>query len=355
MSGIVFRFPTNVSLDLVTQEYVIQRELMIGDQLLPFTEALTEKVQWDELDNDQGMTAPSNLRTDPKIDVRQGSKLREYTPMYFKETDVIREDELLRARAFGTLGGVIDISELVGRTLKSRQDKNWIRKETLTWAALQGSISFNENGVIVNETFPVQTFTAPINWDLPATAAPLKDHGTVRLKFRGTGARADGAVAYLNQTTLNALLANANQADIAGFRSENFRNTTFSLTDLNKIQAERKLPIYELYDEGFYDSTGTFQTFIPDWIVIVIGKRQIGQKVGDFVSTPSFHRTRNGMPAPGMFAILEVNGQGNPGMMEVSAAALGAGKNPRIDITGGFYGGPRILYPRSVVVMTVKT
>jgi hypothetical protein len=351
--AIVYRIPSNVSLDQVTQEYFVEHEKFIGEKILPFTPSFAQRVQWDERDNERGMTGAHQLGTEPRIVGRRGSKLREYDPIYFKETDVIREDELLRARQLGTLGGVVDLSELMGRTIRVREDKNFIRAEFLRWQALRGEIHVHENGVNVDETFPIQIYNVTTGWDDRANAKPLRDMNAVKLLFRGTGASAKGAIAYCNQFTLNLLLENANQNDIQGFRSQNFLSTAFSIDELNRIQSARGLPTFEAYDEGYIDDDDEFQTFLEDGEVIVIGKRPAGQVVGDLVMTASLHREERGMPAPGMFTIVEVNGQPNRSAVEVSTSDLGAGKNPRIEVTGGFYGGPRLLYPRSVVKMNV--
>jgi hypothetical protein len=352
--SIIYRFPTNVSVDDATQEYFIEREKLLGDKIMPFVERWTQRVQWDELDNESGMTAPHKLKTDRRVGTRPGRRKREYKPIYFKETDVIGEDELLEEEQAGTLGGVVDMHELIGRTIKTREDKNFLRAEYLRWQALRGEININENGVRVHETFPVQTYQVDIDWRSSATATPLRDDNAVSLMFRGTGASGKGAIAYLNKTTLNWKLQNANPADLQNFRAENFRNVTFSLADLNKIQRDRELPEYELYDEGYYETATTYKTFIEDGEVIVIGKRPAGQPVGDIAMTPSLHRQKNGKSAPGMFTIVEVNGQKNVGSIEVSLADLGASKNPKVEVTGGFYGGPRIKFPRSVIRMRVK-
>lgn len=351
--SIIYRVPTNVSMDETTQEYVIEREKFLGEEILPFTEAMTQRVRWDELDAERGMTAPSNLKTDPVIDTRPGSKTREYTPIPFKETDVIGEDELLEARAFGTLGGVVNLSEQIGRVMRARMDKTFIRFEWLRWQTLMGEFTVNENGVYVHEEFPVQVYDVDTDWDDRDNATPLRDDNAVAQMFVGTGASADGAIAYCNRTTLNWRLENANAKDLGGIKVDN-TNLTFDVDQMNKISSRRGVATYRPYEEGYNPRIGDFTKFIPDGIVVVVGKRQKGQKVGDVCLTPSFHRTKNGQPAPGFFNVLEVNGRGNPGMVEVSAADLGAGKNPRIENTGGGYGGTRLKYPRSVIVMKVK-
>ncbi|MGB8508410.1 MAG: major capsid protein, partial [Pyrinomonadaceae bacterium] len=344
-AGIIYRFPTNVSLDEATQEYFIQRDQMIGDKIMPFREHLTQRVQWDELDSERGMTAPHNMKSDPRVDKRSGSRVREYTPIPFKETEPITEDELLQARQAATLGGVIDLHDLVGRRIKAREDKTFIRAEWCRWQTLRGTLDINENGVRVHETFPVQQYDVINDWDDREAATPLRDFNAVKLLFRGTGASAKGAIAYVNQTTLNWLLENANDNDLRGFRGQNFLSLAFSLTQLNTILQDRGLPTLELYDEGYIDEDGDWQNFIEDGEAIVIGKRPVGQVVGDFSMTPSLHRQKNGVPVGGFFTIIEVNGQSNRGMTEVSLADLGAGKNPNIEITGGVYGGTRLLYP----------
>src|SRR5882724_8224085 len=100
---ITFRFPTNVSVDGVVQEYVIQRDKLVGISLLPFADLPTQVVVWDELDRERGMTAPHNMDADPKVGKRPGSKRRQYEPLYFKETDVLNESDIFMPRAIGSV------------------------------------------------------------------------------------------------------------------------------------------------------------------------------------------------------------------------------------------------------------
>ena len=164
-----------------------------------------------------------------------------------------------------------------------------------------------------------------------------------------------GAKAYMNHTTANLLLENQNDADLKGFQNTNFVNLPYSVEEMNKILMMRGIPEIMVYDEGYYDEDGNYQLFLTDAEVIVIGKRPGGQMVGDWCATPTLHKSKNGMPAPGYFSIIEVNGNPSAGAMTISLADLGAGKNPKIETTGGIYGGTRLIYPRSIVKMTVAT
>lgn len=351
---LVLTFPTNYELDIVTQEYMIQRERLLGQSILPFQEYFTQKVRWDEKDSERGMTAPHAMDSDPRVDKRPGSVTREYEPIPFKETDLIKESELLKARELGTLAGAISLDRLVMDTMKARTDKTFIRAEWLIWQTLLGGFTINENGVKVVETFAVQTYDPAVAWDAHATAKPLADFNATKLLFRGTGASAMGAMAFFNQKTANDLLENTNADDIRGFRNQNFRDLPFSIEEANSIFAARGLPNLKVYDEGYIDENGNFQLYIPDDKVIIVGKRPSGQRIGEFAMCPSLHRQRNGQPAPGFFSFIEVNGGPNAGAASVSTADLGAGKNPKIEITGGVYGGTLLFYPRSIIVMDVS-
>jgi hypothetical protein len=346
---ITYKYPTNYSLDMVTQEYVAQTEKLRGEQLMPFEDTETQVVQWDELDAERGMTAPHVMGTDPKIDTRPGSKLREFEPIPFKETDLVKENELLKARQFGTIGGVVDISAMIGRIAKARVDKNRLRCEWTRWQAFRGQLTIIENGVRVNETFPIQQFNPIVPWNLRDTATILRDLNAIKLLFRGTGASIQGAVAIGNSTTMATILENNNPADLKGFQGANFENSTFDLEAANRQLAKRKLVQLEENDDGYIDENGDFQTWLEDGELLIFGKRPAGQPLGKWLMTPTLHRSKNGQPAPGMFEIIQVNGSASTGAQAVNIVQLGQDKNPKIEVTGGIYGGPVLYYPRSII------
>ena len=244
----------------------------------------------------------------------------------------------------------MSIDDLVMDRFSARMGKDAIRQEWEIWQCLQGSLAINENGVVIAEAFPIQSFTPTVPWDTSATATPLKDLNAIKLLFRGTGASAQGAVIKLNQATFNKLLENTNANDLRGFNVENFRSATFDIDQFNKLLAARGLPIFEVYDEGYLDDAALFQPYIPNGRAICVGKRAAGQPVGNYILTPTLHRQNGGQPAPGFFAFITVNGAPSPmGTTSVDLATLGAAGNPKIAVTSGFYGGPVLYYPRSIV------
>jgi hypothetical protein len=159
----------------------------------------------------------------------------------------------------------------------------------------------------------------------------------------------------MNQTTANWLVNNRNDHDLWGYRNRDSVNATYSIEDVNKILVAQGCPVVEVHDEGYYDADENFQMALADGEVVVVGKRPAGQTVGDVLLTPSLHHAAmaaQGGDGRGFFSIIEVNGMPNPGV--VTLAEIGSGKNPKVEVTGGFYGGPRLIYPKSVINFTAK-
>lgn len=351
--SLVLTFPTNAELNEVVQAFRLDPSKYIGHSILPMRTSMYQEVQWDERDHDRGLTAPHVMGADPKIDIRQGHTTRKYTPIPFKETDLLKEDEILRARQLGTMAGTLDLSSEIARIARDRWVKTMGRVEKMIWDTLRGAIAINENGVVVNESFPVQTHSPLVDWDDADDARPLADFNALKLKFRKTGASAAGAKAYMNQVTANMLLENNNGDDIKGFQNSNYVHLPYAVDEINKILAARGVPQLVVYDEGYVDESDAYVPFLNDGEVIVIGNR--AEPVGDFMSTPSLHNSANGQPGPGYFSIIEVNGNPSEQVGGVSMSQLGMGKNPKVEITGGIYGGTRLIYPKSVVKFTVAT
>lgn len=349
---ITYRVPTNVAVDGVLQEYVPQTEGFLGLEWMPFKELNAQMVVWDEKDRDRGATSYHNMDADPKIGKRPGSKRHKYTPIPHKETDVINESDLLMPRQLGTLGGVIDVSTEIGEITGERARKNKLRAEIEVWQALKGQLSVHRDGVDIEETFPVQEYDVDVDWDELDTAKPLSDWMKMVLKFRFTGASAAGAEAAMNSTTAGWLLLNKNEDDLKGFQGSNFLKLAYAVEEVNKIFTARKQPLIRVYDEGYVNEADEEVLFLDDGEIIVKGARPQGQKIGDYALTPTLHRVVNGQPAPGFFSIVTVNGLPNPGAVTVQA--IGAAGNPKIEVTGGMYGGPRLKYPRSIIRVNAK-
>lgn len=352
--GVTLTYPTNTELDLLQQKFQANPADYIGiREVAPIENYKTYYVEWDQLDDDFGMTSPHVLGTMPRIESRPGSSRRQYDPANFKQSEMIDEGEILRSRSLGTFGQTVDLSTEVSRRLGVGNGKTFTRMEWCVWRMMEGLLQFNENGVAVKEEFPTQKFQTTVPWSDRQNATPLKNITNACKLFAGTGAKASGGFLYLNQNDLDDLLNNRNDDDLWGERGVNFTAATFTLEQVNVIFTGRGLCTVKLYDEGYKGADKEFHRFIADGKPCIKGKRQVGQVVANFASVISIHRTQNGQPAPGMFSFLNVNGQPNTGSSTVDLAALGQDPNPSLKLTYGIYGGPIAWYARSIISMDV--
>ena len=355
--AVVVQYPTSIYLDRVIQDYLVQKENLKGvREVMPFEEQEGQLVEWDVLDNLQGLTAAHKLGTDPVIGQRRGSVTRRYDPLYWKQTELIREDELLKRRQLGTLGNVINIDAMVTMLATDGVDLDYLRAEYLVWLSLTNlGFTIVIGGIVFTETFPFQTFTAAVPWSNFATATPAANFNSLKPLARGTGGTLQGAKAYMNSTTCSNLLQNNNANDLFGLRGPGFATQTFSLERVNELLKSRNLPELVEYDEGYYDQNGVFQTFIPDNKVVIKLRRPAGrfQEPGNIALVPSLHKIVNGQPKGGMFQRFTVNDRPAMGTVTIDLEDLGANANPRMGVFHGWYGGPLARRPKSFIIMSV--
>jgi hypothetical protein len=238
----------------------------------------------------------------------------------------------------------IDVSDLVVQ----RQDQLLVREldriEAIIWTFLTtgtATVTLPGGSTGWTETFAIQTYTASPTWATVATAVPLTDFRAVQLLGAGKGVTfGGGANAYMNRNTANSLLANTNSSDLAGKRQAN--GATFnSIGDINRVLLDQDVPTINIYDEGYYDATNTFVRFIPNNKVVVVGKRNGGEKVMEYVKTIN---ANNPNRAPGSYSFVVDRANGENGEKRVP---------PNMEVHQGHNGGPLIWYPNSVAVMTV--
>jgi hypothetical protein len=183
--------------------------------------------------------------------------------------------------------------------------------------------------VLHTDSYTTQTFAAGTAWATVATSTPLADFRAVQLKSRGLSVNfGAGAKAYMNRTTFNSLLSNTNANDFGG-RKGNFGASINGPVGVNQVMAADDLPEIVIYDMGYVDDTNTFQLYIPNNKVIVVGQRPAGQPVGEYRFTRNANNPDIG-PGPYMMTIddpdriprtIEVHDGHNGGMYFPSAIA----------------------------------
>lgn len=347
--SLTFLIPTNEELRAPIQNFVQKTDDFLGLQILPFADSFAQFIETEETEEDEGMTMPHVLGTDPKIDERKGSKRFRYTPLYFKESDVLNEADILRARQLGTYGKPVDLLTEVTKLARKRATKTMIRIEHTIWQTLGGRLQFNENGVKVDESFAVQEHNPIALWSDPANATPLTDLDVAGDKFDPTGASMEGAIIAANRQTWRLVMANQNDKDLKALDKTQWGNFRFMFSELAKIIGDKCGATIKSYDEGYKAKGGAFTKFLQTGEVRIIGKRRDGMPVGNWWSTPSLHIMKGDQSQPGYFVLVEANGRPSTGAF----TEVGQVANPQIKVTGGIYGGPNLDFEDNVIKLQV--
>jgi hypothetical protein len=335
-----FTYPTSAELQQIAQERLPRlMENRVVFTFFPTTDVDAHLLKWEQADNFLGLQQIRGLNGEPPRVKRVGQKIQ-MAPGAYGEFVPIDEQELTSRRQTGTFGDPISVTDLVSMAELHLEQRELDRIELIIWTLLAtGTFSVsNINGAVTHtDTYTVQTYTAGVTWATSATATPLANFRAVQLLGRGKGVSfGAGAKAFMNRATANALFQNTNANDLAGRRVSGLLSP-LNLTEVNAVLMGEDLPQVVPYDEGYLDDSGTFQLFVPNNKVVVIGQRPGNQNVGEY------RKTRNAN-----------NPDLTPGSYSMIYDSIDAQKPPRnLEVHRGHNGGPVIFYPSAVVTMTV--
>lgn len=307
--------------------------------IFPIEEVDNHILSWEQLDNYLGLQQVRGLNGEPARIKKTGGKRYMAEPGVYGEFDSIDEQELTMRRPWGLYGRPVDVSDLVMASQDKLLGRRLDRLEWIVWTLLTTgtfSVANLVGGVTHTDAYTTQSYTAGVTWATVATATPIANFRAVQLLSRGRSVSfGAGARAFMNRTTFNNMLANTNNNDLAGKRTSGL-GSVLSLQDANVILAGEDLPQIVVYDEGYLDESGTFQLFIPNAKVVVVGRRAGGARVG------AYRMTRNA---------------NNPNMEPGSYTKVidrGDQHVPRqIDVHDGHNGGPVLFFPGAIVLMNV--
>jgi hypothetical protein len=306
--------------------------------IFPIRSVETHNLEWEQKDNYVGLQQVRGLNGQPGRVKMIGGKRFIMSPGVYGEYIPIDEKVLTERRQWGNPLAPIDIIDLVREAQDQLLGRRLDRIEQIGWTLLStGTFSVAQNNVVMHtDAYTPQTYGAGVVWATIATSTPLADFRAVQLKGRGISVNFGAqATAYMNRTTLNQMLSNTNAVDLAGRRVAGLASVE-GLDDLNKLMAKDDLPNIQIYDEGYLNDAGTFQLFVPNNKVIVVGQRRDGDPLGEYRMT---RNANNPQMESGPY-MLVVDNQGR----EV----------PRqIQVHDGHNGGPVMFHPGAVVIMTV--
>lgn len=331
-------YPTAQKMELIEQDLlpVLQPDDPIFE-MFPVTEDTDDVLRWEQEDNFRGLQQIRGVNGDPPKVARVGAKGYLMEPGVYGEHESIDERELQKRRKLGTFGDQVDVSDLVLGIQNHLITREFARVRQILWTLLTSgtfSVSTKDGVVAQTDTFPIQTYTAGTAWSTASTSTPLADLRAAKLLGRGHSvAFNQKARAFANQVTVNNMLANTNAADLGGRRG-NMGATLNSLVGDNTIYMENALPQVEVMDDGYYDDYGAFQQFIPNAKVVVVGVRPNGRPVGEYRKT------------------YNVNTNGGGSYMKV-VDNMDRDVPREIVVHRGHNGGPVIMFPSAIIVMSV--
>jgi hypothetical protein len=311
-------------------------------QFFPFEEVNADVLLWEQRDNYRGLQQIRGMNGEPTYVKPVGLKRYRMVPGVYGEFMDCDEEEMTRRAAPGSFTDFITIDDLVMERQQQLLLRRVQRVKLIAWTLIAtGTFSVSAIAptpaiVMQTDTYTLQTFTASPVWATSATATPLADFRAVQLLARGHSVDfGQAAVAYMNQATFNSFISNTNTSDLFGRRTAGL-GTFNNITQTNELLAGDNLPRIVVYDGGYLDNSGTFQLFIPNNKVVVVGKRPAGQPVGAYRFTRNVNNLETGV---------------GPYTRVVDHGPL---KIPRkIEVHDGHNGGPVLYFPSAVVVMTV--
>lgn len=336
-----FTYPTSAELNEIAQTLMPRlMEGRVGFRLMPMRNVDAPYVIWEQKDNYTGLQQLRGLNGGPQAVQHVGLGRYQMEPGYYGEFKPLDEAMLTLRRQIGTFATPINVADLVSEAQEHLLQRRLDRIEWIIWTLLTtGTFSVTgPNGITHSDTYTQQTYNAT-TWGTAATATPLADFRAVQLLGRGISANfGASALAYMNRVSCNALLANTNAADIYGKRTAGLQ-TANDLDRMNSILMGEDLPTIEVYDQGYLDSSGTFQPYIANGVVLVVGQRPAGQTIGEFQMTRNMATSNM---SPGAY-------------MQVVNLNESNGHIPQqIQVHDGFNGGPALWFPSATVRMDIS-
>lgn len=330
------QYPSTQEITHIVRNRVVDPSTFRARSFCPITPEYVLDIQYDVLAPSYGMTRAHNVGSNPATTNVPVMSTQRFGTAYWKETLTLNEKELLYARNAGSYHQRAGRDLVVQRALHL-DTRLETRLEWLPWQVLvAGQIAINDNNVSYTVTYGLPAANKPdlsgdsANKWSAATCNPVDNINDWVALYRGSGAKPK--TVFMNQITAKYLTRST--------AIQNLLKNTIYVKNLGVTQMPDVLKMlipnldFEIYDGGYLDETKTFQPFIPDGRVCMIGD-YTGEKMMDFVSTISLHNGGIDKPAPGKFAIVEDESQNK--------------KNPHIDITTGIYGLPRVFHPEWIV------
>lgn len=268
--------------------------------LMPIRSKDVARVVWEQRGSYVGLTSARGYDGGYGRVNRESVSRFGVDPAPYGDQKFMSEDWLTNSRQAGTFGTSIDLTEgqagdqdhLITRMIQRIKQVGWTMLTTGTYSVL-GPLG----QLIMTDTFNLNPFTVPTPWSNVATATPLLDLRTAKLRHRGHSVSfGRNASLYLNSQDVNSLLSNTNPNDLGAKRviTVGAGAQPMTLADVNRYLIEADLPQIVEYDDSYLDESGAVQMFIPQGYGVLVGAREYGDPVAEFIFTRQADLIRSG-------------------------------------------------------------
>lgn len=312
-------------------------------KLFPIKNQNASRIRWEIKDNFGGLMKLRGLGGEPTGMSRVGSNVYEALPGYYGQFGSLDEEELTtRAQNLENMEVNIPVTDMISELQEQLMILQINRARQLTWAlAIAGtfSIPLPNGGIGHSGSYTVQSANLS-TWDDFANATPMADLLGLQVAYgRGTSTSfMAGSEVWMNSKTANDAMNNRNANDLGG-RLVAGGETINDLAGVNRILLARNSPTINVYDDGYINDSGVFTLFIPDDVIMVVGKRPSGDTPGNFIMTK--HAINGG----GIGAYTDVIDMTSGPMRKIP---------PKIEVHGGFHGGPVMVRPSQLIIGDVS-
>lgn len=348
-------FANNYSLREIAQEKVAVLTLNdpVFTDIMPITSENTDEVVWQQRDSYRGLMQPRSLGGPYSVITREGQSTYKMKPGYYGDQKVMDEQFLVSSRQIGTTNAPIDLTVEQGKDQDHLLTRAIQRLKLVAWKFVcTGAYSVLDamGNVIAADATSITPFTVAVAWSDHANSTPLADLRKVKTRHRGKSVNfGKNAKLYLNSTDVNHLLSNTNQNDLGAKRfiqvsSSSSVSQPLSLADVNTYLLGCDLPQIVEWDDTYIDDAGTTQLYIADGFGALIGARDLGEPVANFIMTRNAEMLMSGEAVVGNGANGKVTGLDN---LFYNFALK---RTPARGISSmGFNGAPAVFFPSAVV------
>lgn len=287
-----YAYAQNAELSMILQDKL--PVLTLKDplfELMPVKSKNVARVIWDQRGNYTGLTSARSYDGGYGKVVREAINRFGVDPAPYGDQKIMSEDWLTNSRQAGTFGNAIDLTEgqggdqdhLTTRMIQRLKLVGWTLFTTGTYSVL-GPLG----QLIQTDTFNLTPFNVATTWATVATATPMLDLRNAKLRHRGHSVSfGRNAKLFLNSQDVNSLLSNTNQNDLGAKRVITVAAGAqpMTLADVNRYLIEADLPQIVEYDDAYLGDDGSVNQFIPQGYGVLVGARDMGDPVAEFIFT----------------------------------------------------------------------